>query len=170
MRAALITSLVLTVFLMGWVANSVYLNYAAASHLETPFSFRYLFTAAGPNRASPADHIAEKDINVYDDRVVLDLKGASWAKYADTKSMDPVFDSSANGIELSPYSPAEIHAGDIISFVPKFTDGLVVHRVMETGIDAQGWFAITRGDNNPTNDPDKVRFGDVHGVLVGIIY
>ena len=170
MRGLLLTSLVLTVFLMGWTASIFYSNYAHLSTLETPLSFRSLFSVAAPELQSPADHISEDAIRVYDDRVVVQLEGISWAKYADTNSMDPVFDSTANGIEIPPKSPTEIAPGDIISYTPVLGSGLVVHRVVETGTDGDGWFAVTRGDNNPTADPTKVRFADIHGVLVGILY
>ena len=170
MRGLLLTSLVLTVFLMGWVASALYSNYANIGNLETPFSFRTLFSTVGPELQSPGDHISEEAIRVYDDRMVVQLDGISWAKYADTNSMDPVFDSTANGIEVPPKSPDEILPGDIISYAPAFSDGLVVHRVVETGTDSKGWYALTRGDNNPAADPAEVRFADIHGVLVGILY
>lgn len=169
MRGLLLTSVVLTVFLMGWTASALYRNYDTLADLETPFSFRSLFSIAAPELQSPGDHIPEDSIRVYDDRMVVQLDGISWAKYADTNSMDPVFDSTANGIEISPKSPDDITSGDIISY-RTFGDGLVVYRVIETGTDDEGWFAVTRGDNNPSADPRKVRFADIHGVLVGILY
>lgn len=170
MRALLFGSLLLTVFLIGWVASNLYLGYANFAAVEAPFSFRTLFSSTGPEVRSPADHITEDAIKVYDDHIVLDLAGASWASYADTNSMDPVFDDTANGIEVQPTNTADIHVGDVISYRTRFTDGLVVHRVVGTGSDSKGWYALTKGDNNPTADPQKVRFADIHGVLVGIIY
>ena len=60
--------------------------------------------------------------------------------------------------------------GDIISYRSSIAGGLVVHRVIGTGVDDQGVFYIVQGDNNPVRDPEKVRFDQIHGVLIGIIY
>jgi signal peptidase I len=63
-------------------------------------------------------------------------------------------------------SSNQIAVGDIIVFS---YDGIsVVHRVVLTGIDANGWYAITRGDNNAAVD-GKVRFAQIEGVVVGIV-
>lgn len=83
--------------------------------------------------------------------------------------MLPVLDSDAIGIEVVPLNESEIYAGDIISF--KASDGSsVIHRVMAVGNDSFGWFAVTKGDNVPFQDKDSVRFSQVSGILVGILY
>ena len=71
---------------------------------------------------------------------------------------------------MKPASPAILDVGDIISFYPSFAEGLVVHRIIEIGNDNKGWYARTKGDNNPSADPGKVRFEDIHGVIVAILY
>lgn len=170
MRTFLFVSLLFIFFLSGWVASNLYLNFNTLANVETPFSFRYLFSSEGPELQSPGDHVPEDAIAVYDDRVLLRIPGASWAKYADTNSMDPVLDENANGIEIAPQTAEDIQAGDIISYEPRFTKGLVVHRVVETGYDSAGWYAVVRGDNNLGADPQKIRFEQVHGVLAAIVY
>ena len=137
--------------------------------IEKPLDYRFL-TRGNYERNSPMDRISEDQINVYDDKVVLDLQGATWATYADTNSMDPLFDTGANGIELPPKSAEDLRVGDVISFKDTSNEGLIVHRIIQIGEDEQGWFALTRGDNNLTTDPFKVRFKNIHGVLVGILY
>ena len=49
-------------------------------------------------------------------------------------------------------------------------DTLIVHRVVRTGYDRNGWYAIAKGDNIEQPDPDKIRFDQINGVLVAIIY
>ena len=58
--------------------------------------------------------------------------------------------------------------GDIIIFEHKNTR--IIHRIVKIGWDTGGWYAHTKGDSNPAEDPFKVRFKDVKGVVVGIIY
>jgi len=151
-------------FLLGWILSSGI--YAIDSKDKMiPFSF-----AKVTDLISPSDHIKEDQIHVYEDYIVIDIKNASWSSFADTKSMDPVIDSGANGIEIKPKTTDDIKVGDIISYKAKFTDGLVVHRVIKTGFDEYGWYAIVKGDNNNIEDPEKVRFEQINGVLVAIIY
>ncbi len=45
-----------------------------------------------------------------------------------------------------------------------------VHRVVEIGNDANGLYFVTKGDNFFKEDPDKVRFSQVEGIIVGILY
>ncbi len=117
---------------------------------------------------SPANRISEDQIKVYEDRVVLEINGVQWASFTDTNSMDPVIDTGANALQLVPKSPQDIILGDIISY--QTDKGVIIHRVVEIGQDNQGWYAITQGDNIAQKDPQKVRFGQVKRVLIGIIY
>ena len=70
--------------------------------------------------------------------------------------------------EAIPSSETEIHIGDIISY--KYEDMVLIHRVIELGKDSSGWYAITKGDNLDYNDPEKVRFNQVKGIVIGILY
>ncbi len=148
------------VFLLGFLSNSLL---SIAQNVEIPFSF-----GKTTEKYSPADRIPENNIEVYDNKVIINLKGASWASYADTNSMDPVLDKGTNGIEIKPSSESQIKTGDIISY--KSISGLIVHRVIKTGYDDKGWYAVTKGDNNSVEDPNKVRFSQINGVLVALIY
>lgn len=168
-KYGLAVSFCLLVFLSGWVGNNVY-TYSQTNQLQFPVALKTFFVQKSPELESPHDHVPEDKIHVYRDRIIVDLTGASWSTFADTNSMDPVLDTGANGIEIKPKSSTEIKSGDIISYKAQFTDGIVVHRVISTGFDGGGWYAIAKGDNNPTSDPFKVRFNDITGVVVGIIY
>jgi signal peptidase I len=84
--------------------------------------------------------------------------------------MKPVFDTGANAIEVVPSTPAQIRTGDIISYQADWLDTPVVHRVLSTGEDEDGWYAIVKGDNNDTADPGKVRWEQIRRVVVAIVY
>lgn len=121
-------------------------------------------------RFSPRDLVSEDQIHVYGDRIVLDIENARWSKFIDTNSMDPLLDKGANGIELSVEKPTDLRTGDVISFDNPKSSGIVIHRIIDVGYDEQGWYAITKGDNNIKPDPAKVRFHQIKGVLAGVIY
>lgn len=119
---------------------------------------------------SPIDRVKEHQILVYDDRVVIDLKQVRWATFSDTNSMDPVIDQGANALEIIPQDPAEVTVGDIVSYTSLFTEGIIIHRVIEIGEDELGWYFRAKGDNLVAPDPGKIRFDQVKGIVVGIIY
>ena len=149
-------------FCLGFLVSLAILNLPA---FELPLSI-----SKSEEQNSPYNHISEDDIHVYDDKILLDVKGASWSTFADTNSMDPIIDKGANGLEIKPTTYLDVHVGDIISFKSNYIQGLLVHRVSKTGFDNQGWYAITKGDNNNNEDPGKVRFNDIEGVVIGVIY
>ena len=124
----------------------------------------------GPlEQLSPAIWVPENQIEMKSDSVVIHLNNPQWAILADTNSMDPVFDAGSHLIQIFPKSKDDIHVGDIISYNSPMGFS-IVHRVREIGNDEQGWYAIVKGDNNPTPDPWKVRFEMVTRITVGIIY
>ena len=123
---------------------------------------------SGIERDSPQNWIPEQDIKVYNSGVVINVKNPEWARFADTNSMDPLFDEDANAIEIIPESVDDIEVGDIVSY--KYNDISIVHRVVEKGIDEQGVYFIMKGDNNSDDDPYKVRFDQIQRVVVAIIY
>lgn len=129
-----------------------------------------LLSDKAPERASPCSRIGEEQIWVSDEGVIIDLKGAEWATFTDTNSMDPVIDRGANAIEIVPDSEEDICVGDIASYVPNDGKGTIIHRIVETGYDSDGWYAIFKGDNLAYRDPEKVRFEQIQRVVVAIIY
>ncbi|MBC8500212.1 MAG: hypothetical protein H8D38_00415 [DPANN group archaeon] len=125
---------------------------------------------SSPEKPSPSDWIKENQIEVYSDRIILDIQNAEWAIFTNTNSMDPVIDEHASAIEIVPQSEADINVGDIVSYESEFADGSIIHRVVYKGQDEEGVYFIMKGDNNPTSDPGKVRFHQIKRVLVVIIY
>ena len=154
---------VLTVILIAVVSFLLF-----NSGIENPIT---MFGMAGSSlfdKPSPANWIQEKDIIVYPDRIVIMIENATLSRYANTKSMDPLIDVNANGIEIKPRSPQDIHIGDIIAYERQ--GNFIVHRVIRTGIDDQGWFCIAKGDNSALPDETKVRFKDIKYITIMIIY
>mgnify|MGYP001605073255 CR=1 FL=1 len=127
------------------------------------------FRSAEP-RPLPSDRIREDAVHVYPDRIVIDISGAAWARFAPTRSMEPVLGDSVNAIQVVPESSDQIKVGDIISFQLPGAEEVIIHRVVEIGSDEEGWFAVTKGDNNAQADPGRRRFTDISRVLVAIIY
>lgn len=151
--------LILFSFALGIVISQVMGNNI---NFELPFS-------NSSERMSPSDRIKESQIFVYGDKVVLDIKDAYLAGYADTNSMDPFIDAESNGIEVKPRNEDDLHVGDVISYEYNGV-GLVVHRIIAIGQDKQGRYFMLKGDNNSNEDPYKVRFDQIKYVLVGVIY
>ena len=177
------------VFIVGWFSHGIYADnfmefsnafptaYKTLENLDTKYqnpsetttdSLLARFFIGDNERNSPKDRIKENQIHVYQDKIVIDLDEASWSSFVDTNSMDPVFDKGTNGIEVMPKTPYDVNVGDVISY--QYKDSIIAHRVVKAGVDEKGFFYITKGDNNVIKDPAKVRFENVRGVLVGLIY
>ena len=60
--------------------------------------------------------------------------------------------------------------GDVIVYEPSWDSGLIVHRVISIEEDEQGRYYVVKGDNSEIVDPEKVRFSQIVGVLVGVLY
>jgi len=153
---------VIIIFALGWLSSSLLVSSAG---LEMPFG---LFGVKEVD--SPFNHVKKDQIHVFQDRIVIDLENARWAEFTDTNSMDPVLDAEANSLEIVPSSVEDIHIGDIVVYDPDGYDGLIIHRVVDMDYDSEGWYATVKGDNLTRSDPEKVRFDQIEGVLVGIIY
>jgi len=157
---------ILIVFGLGWMLNDAF-----SIGLEQPgvISGSSIYPIT-PERASPSDIVPQDNIHVYSDKIVIEVDNPQWATFVDSNSMDPVFDKGANALQIVPTDPEQIQAGDIISFSVDYDSGVIIHRVIETAYDDDGWYAITKGDNNAYKDPGKVRFENVKKQLIGIIY
>jgi len=116
---------------------------------------------------APSNWISEDDIIVFNDRIVLFVENASLSSYSGSGSMRPFFDEGANGVRVVPLDSSEIEVGDIVSF--RVGDRLVVHRVVEKGVDSEGVYFVVQGDNNLIGD-GKVRFEEIEWVTVAVVF
>lgn len=146
----------LTGFLASYAYNSIYID------VEKPY-----FIGLKNTDSQPSNWINEKNIEVYPDKIIINVEKASLSKYAPTGSMLPTFGDSANGIRIIPESYEQINIGDIISF--EKNGNLIVHRVIDKGEDSNGRYFITKGDNNEQVD-GKVYYEQVRYITIGVIY
>lgn len=169
--------LIVLVFALGWLTHDVYsqladdINAFEPSVSQNGFEMlTNLENAAVRERPSPQDRIKEEQIHVYDDRVVIRIDNPEWSAFTDTNSMDPVLDYGANGIHIKPTKPSDIAIGDIVAYQPHGSEKTIIHRVISIEADDDGLYYILKGDNNPREDPGKIRFSQIKRVLVAIIY
>ena len=152
------------IFLIGFL-SAYLLNYSLLEfNIEKPFSLSIL---SGGELKAPSDTVNSENIEVYEDRVVLKIKNAQLSRYAPTGSMMPALSEESNGIRITPKDESEINVGDLVTF--KVAGELIIHRVIEKGLDEEGVYFITKGDNNPVSD-GKIRFIDIVGKTIALIY
>ncbi|MEK6946987.1 MAG: hypothetical protein AABX32_05270 [Nanoarchaeota archaeon] len=165
-------------FALGWVSSTMYAGImSSSSPADHPVStqsnvvdLQKLQGSASRDKSSPSEWIKNSQINVFNDEVVLKIKNAKWAVFTDTKSMDPIIDSTSKAIQIIPENEVDIHVGDIVAYKSSYGNGTITHRVIQIGHDSKGWFAMLKGDNNNYPDPEKVRFEQIKSVVVAIIY
>ena len=153
-RSGLIASVII---LIGLIAD-------ISSSYEKPFSVN------ATEIASPGDWISSDQIQLSKNRITIYLDSPKLAKFIDTNSMDPIIDKNTNTIEIIPNNPEQLQTGDIISYKSSIYNIIVIHRIVDIKEDADGIYFITKGDNNPIADKEKVRFEQIKGVVVGVIY
>ena len=124
----------------------------------------------GKERPSPSDRIKESDLEVFNNKLIINIKNPNWRKFIDSNSMDPLIDENSTTIEISPKNEEEIKIGDIIAYNIDDVDYALVHRVVEIGNDEEGIYFLTKGDNYYKNDPYRIRFQQIEGVVVGVLY
>lgn len=122
-----------------------------------------------PEKLSSYDHVEESRISLTGNSVFIDTNyDLRWSRFEDTNSMNPLLDIGHNGLEFIPKNVEDIHVGDVISF--NYLDEVYIHRVVEIGEDEIGVYFVTKGDNNFNIDEGVRRFGDIEGVLFGVVF
>lgn len=122
------------------------------------------------DKATISNTLTENDINVFKDKVVINIKEPKWAKIAPTNSMLPILNENTYVLQVTPLCPKEVNVGDIVSYKPENSSKIIIHRVVHKDEDGEGPYFVLKGDNNPTNDPGKVRCSQIDRKLVGILY
>jgi len=137
---------------------------------QTIQTFSTLITGKAIERPSPKQRITKDKVEVYKDKVILDLKDVVWASFTNTNSMDPLLDESSYALETVPKSEDDIQVGDIISYETPLAEGTIIHRVVYKGYDDKGVFFKAKGDNLPNADPGTIRFSQIKRVLIAVLY
>ncbi len=122
------------------------------------------------NINSPQDRIDEGQVQVMNNRVVLNVNNVNKWYVLDTNSMIPIMDEGTTLLTTEPTSEDSIGIGDIIFFNSHSSETTIVHRVIDIGIDSSGKYFITKGDSSSNKDVAKVRYIDIVGILIGVIY
>lgn len=131
--------------------------------------FLFDFDDSAIEKDSPYDRIDEEQINVYKSLIIMHIEDSELVSLENTNSMDPLIDEESNVIQIKPKSEEDIHIGDIVSYEDSFKH-LILHRVVGIGEDEKGKFFILMGDNVNFLDPAKVRFEQIRGVVVAVVY
>jgi len=153
------------IFLTGMLLGTL-INFVLVYGLENPFLNNFGLSVNN-NVSVPFDYIKENQIEIYSDKIILNIENTSLSKYAATGSMVPVLNEDSNGIRIVPKSEEEIHIGDIITFEKDSI--LIVHRVIEKNNDEKGIYFITKGDNNELND-GMIRFNQIKYKTIGVLW
>lgn len=119
--------------------------------------------------STPSDWVSENQIKVFQDKVELDIQNPQWVTFTPTNSMTPLLDDKAHAIEVIPSNEDQINVGDVVAYERENGD-VILHRVVEIGFDNDGKYFKFQGDNVPYRDPGKVRFSQIRGVVVAVIY
>jgi len=134
-------------------------------NLPSEASARY---ALGGQDFVSAQEVPFDSISVYPDKAVIDMPGLHYARVV-SNSMAPVITDHSTVLERTPASASEIHVNDIISFYEPSVDSVVLHLVTQVNERDGQAFYKTKGVANPKEDPWEVPFGNVKGVLVGVL-
>lgn len=148
------------IFTIGWNANSIYTGMSVYDEIPLVQEKSVI--------EFPKNRISEDQIQVYNNKIIINVKNVSLANYKDTNSMFPLLDKESTGIEIIPQTEEELQVGDIVAY--NNSKNLIIHRIVSIEKDEQGTFYTLKGDNNPSNDTQKVRFSDIKYVLVGVLY
>jgi len=163
-KAGVFALSLIVIYFVGLFSGSL-ISVLNSEGIVQPFSF-----SGSIERASPGDWIKEDQVKIYNDRVTVILEDATWAKFTNTNSMDPLIDEYSNSIEITPKSESQLQIGDIISYKSKIYSVTVIHRIIDIKEDEEGIYFVVKGDNNVIKDNEKVRFNQIEGVVVGVLY
>ena len=110
--------------------------------------------------------LTEDDIQLKDNQLIININNSQILTYSDTRSMQPYVNQNSMSIILKP-EYGSLKVGDVIIF--QKNGKLITHRIVGLGTDNSGVFYLTQGDNNEVSD-GKIRFEDIKGVVVGVLY
>ena len=92
-----------------------------------------------------------------------------------SNSMSPTVRGGDIAVYETDFEFEELEVGDIVIFdaVQDGEDLLVLHRISNTGVDSEGTWFVTKGDNNMIDDSNefgKLREGDILAEVKGVLY
>lgn len=89
-----------------------------------------------------------------------------------TTSMTPTINVGDTALWVEVDNKAELKVGDIIIYDHPTRPGLenIAHRIVEIGVYEGEYRFRTKGDNLPSPDDYWVLEGNIHGLVIGVIY
>jgi len=154
-------SVILFMFLLGvGFANGI--QYIHISE-ENPLSLTLIGSPTPPSST-----LNSNDIEIHPEKIIINIPGASISRYAATGSMLPVLNEASKGIKIPVTDPEQLHIGDIVTYENTKGD-LIIHRIVSIGLDENGTFYLTKGDNNLAIDA-KVRYEQIKYKLIALVY
>ena len=105
-------------------------------------------------------------VSVYDDKMCINGTFKTHNTLG-TGSMSPVWLKHHTLVTIKP-TKSNVYIGDIITFHERNTT--ISHRIIDIKNDEEGRYYVTKGDNNKKKDNFKIRFENITGIAVGIIY
>ena len=140
------------------------------ANAQNPSMLLPLTNSEPEEASSPTNYINQEQIKVFQDRVIIEAENIKWATFANTKSMLPVINKDSYALQVTPTCPDEINVGDIVSYRSEYATGIIIHRVVHKDFDEKGVYFVLKGDNNPTNDPGRIRCSQIDRKVIAIIY
>ncbi len=166
MKGALIITLLILALMSGFIVRNVLLDFTVTTN---EFPYMAVISPLNTEKISPQDFIQDNQIELYNDKIIINVPNAQISEFANTNSMDPELDDGANGIEV-PIECTDVEKGDIIVYSPSWTDNLVVHRVIDIDSDNKGIYFTLKGDNSQIQDPERVRCNQIKSLVIGVLY
>ena len=112
-------------------------------------------------------------ISLEDNVVLLKFPNARsefvWSEPLCTGSMWPTLICGAVLLEWTGFEEKDLYVGDVIHFYLSEQYTNAVHRIIFIGEDINGWYAITKGDNNTYQDEPLIRLGTIKAKIVGVL-
>lgn len=142
---------------------------AATQKYSTPYLHHDWLKYTTDEMKQISDRISPEQVQVYSDKIII-YGNYQWAEYANTDSMLPLLDYGSNGIYIEVGEETELRLGDVISFSVEGYDNPFIHRIVRIGVDDEGTYYKTKGDNLRVVDPFKVRKENIHRVMVGVLW
>ena len=133
---------------------------------------RYYLEQSGKERISPNDWVKIDQFQyspLYSTLTITGLKEIEVRGVADTGSMDGLVDYGHNVILTKNFDRDKLAVGDIIAYY-QINLNLTLHRIVEMGIDNNGKWYHTRGDNCIENDGYRLRNEHVKYLCIGVVY
>ena len=153
----MITCFVVASFLSGYYYGAIILN-KVQFHTDDFF---------------PQSRISTSNVQLFPNKIIINYPSLYFTQFTHTHSMNPTLGYNSIGIYTTHFSKENLRVGDIISYELNNNSHRIInnnsHRIIKIGVDNKGWYCITKGDNNLFSD-GKVRFEQIRGVCVGIIY